>query len=117
VNTLHCWNSWDTGARYHLSYAHHIHISCLRSFYFPGVLVGPYLEYADYHDVVHETVFKQQKLKGHSGRNIPDGRKRVGYRKMIMGLIYLGVFVLFGGKYNYSCLIAPWFMQKPLLHR
>ncbi|KAK7471090.1 Lysophospholipid acyltransferase [Stygiomarasmius scandens] len=86
-------------------------------FYFPGVLVGPYLEYADYHDVVHETVFKQQKLKGHSGRNIPDGRKRVGYRKMIMGLIYLGVFVLFGGKYNYSCLIAPWFMQKPLLHR
>ena len=30
------------------------------------------------------------------------GRKLVAYTKMVVGLIYLGAFVVLGGKYNYS---------------
>ncbi|KAF5357589.1 hypothetical protein D9758_007471 [Tetrapyrgos nigripes] len=84
-------------------------------FYFPGVLVGPYLEYADYQDVVNEITFKERNIKGHKGRNVPDGRKRVGYRRMLMGLFYLGMFVVFHPSYNFSKLITPEFAAKPFV--
>ncbi|KAK7061370.1 MBOAT, membrane-bound O-acyltransferase family-domain-containing protein [Favolaschia claudopus] len=63
------------------------------SFYFPGILVGPYLDFNDYMDLINETLFKKLKAKGKNGRNVPSGRKRVAYRKMFSGLAYLGIFV------------------------
>ncbi|KAL0581244.1 Lysophospholipid acyltransferase [Marasmius crinis-equi] len=83
-------------------------------FYFPGFLVGPFLVYSDYVSLVHETVFKDQKIKGSRGRNIADGRKRVGYRKMVTGLAFLGIFIVFGGTYNYGALLTPEFAAKSL---
>ncbi|KAF7354960.1 hypothetical protein MSAN_01411100 [Mycena sanguinolenta] len=62
------------------------------SFYFPGILVGPYLDFVDYMDLINETLFKKLAVKGKNGRNVPSGRKRVAYRKMFFGLAYLGVF-------------------------
>jgi lysophospholipid acyltransferase len=50
-------------------------------------------------------------------RLIPDGRKRVAYQKMFMGLIYLGIFVVFGASYNFSTALTPWFASKSLLFR
>lgn len=51
------------------------------------------------------------------GRLVPRGRKRVAYRKMVMGLIYLGLYVVLGGQYNYSIAIQDWFAQKSFLYR
>ncbi|THH33641.1 hypothetical protein EUX98_g500 [Antrodiella citrinella] len=79
--------------------------------YFPGILVGPYLEFADYMSLVEGTIFKSVKaddLKD-SGRLVPKGRKRVAYRKLVVGLVYLGIFVVFGGQYNYSNAVQDWF--------
>ncbi|EKM59433.1 uncharacterized protein PHACADRAFT_249920 [Phanerochaete carnosa HHB-10118-sp] len=95
------------------------------SFYFPGLLVGPYLEFADYMDLIDGTRFKllekaddkQFKAVSIPGRLVPRGRKRVAYRKMIMGLIYLGLFVVLGGQYNFGIAVQDWFAQKSLLYR
>ena len=51
------------------------------------------------------------------GRLVTRGRKRVAYRKMVMGLVYLGLFVVFNGQYNYSVAVEDWFPNKSLLYR
>ncbi|TFK96340.1 MBOAT, membrane-bound O-acyltransferase family-domain-containing protein [Pterulicium gracile] len=83
------------------------------SFYFPGMLVGPYVVYSDYQALIDETMFKVEGVEGKTkqGMAIPIGRKRVAYRRLIMGLLYLAVYVMFITKYNYSLSLAPWFSQ------
>jgi lysophospholipid acyltransferase len=81
--------------------------------------VGPYLVYADYQALIDETLFKVEGVEGRTKRGlaIPIGRKRVAYRKMFMGFFYLGLFVVFGGSYNYSLSLTPWFAQLTLPRR
>jgi lysophospholipid acyltransferase len=67
-------------------------------------------------DLINETMFKNLQVKGKGGRSIPFGRKRVAYRKMFAGLVYLGIFVVFGS-WNYSISLTPWFMEQSLLYR
>ena len=69
--------------------------------------------------MVSEATFKKLETrdKVKARRLIPDGRKRVAYRKMFMGLIFLGVFVVFGGSHNFSAALTPWFASQPLLYR
>ncbi|KAJ7067923.1 endoplasmic reticulum protein [Mycena amicta] len=87
------------------------------SFYFPGMLVGPYLDFNGYMDLVNETIFKSLAVKGKGGRNMPDGRKRVAYRKMTIGLMYLGVFVVFGPNWSFQLTKTLWFKEQPLYIR
>lgn len=89
-------------------------------FYFPGFLVGPYLEYAAYDALVNETLFVTPKGKEKPfppGRRIPAGRKRVAYKRLAIGLAYLGLFVLYAGKYNYSVALQMWFGKKNKFYR
>ncbi|PSR73493.1 hypothetical protein PHLCEN_2v10785 [Hermanssonia centrifuga] len=51
------------------------------------------------------------------GRLVPRGRKRVAYRKMVMGLAYLGLFVVMGGQYNFGIATQDWFPKKSLIYR
>lgn len=89
------------------------------SFYFPGILVGPYLDFPEYRDLIGEVMFEdpQAKAKAKAGRKLPPGRKRVAYFKMFMGLVYLGLFVVCGGKLNYATALTPWFAGQPLIMR
>ncbi|KAI0092435.1 MBOAT, membrane-bound O-acyltransferase family-domain-containing protein [Irpex rosettiformis] len=95
------------------------------AFYFPGILVGPYLEFANYRALIDGSVFKIIEKESEArraavtipGRLVPRGRKRVAYRKMVTGLVYLGLFVFFGGQYNYSIAIQDWFPSKSILYR
>ncbi|KAG5731995.1 Lysophospholipid acyltransferase [Termitomyces sp. T112] len=89
------------------------------SFYFPGILVGPYLDLSEYRSLIHETVFDDDKVKEKTkgDKKLPSGRKRNAYGKMVMGLIYLGIFVVFGGNNNYSTALTPWFMEHQLFVR
>lgn len=88
-------------------------------FYFPGILVGPYLDLSEYRSLIHETMFDDDKVKERNkhGRKLPSGRKRNAYGKMVMGLIYLGIFVVFGGSNNYSTALTPWFTEHNLFVR
>lgn len=95
----------------------HATLTRARRFYFPGILVGPYLDYVDYMDLVNETMFKKLAVKGKNGRNVPAGRKRVAYRKMFFGLAYLGIFVVIGPTWNYGLAMTPWFVEQSMLYR
>ena len=80
--------------------------------------MGPYLDFASYMALVDESLFD---VKGKddkpSWRKLPSGRKRVAYRKFVMGLVFLGVFVTQGGKYNFAVSLEDWFAQKSLFYR
>ncbi|KAM6489062.1 hypothetical protein JOM56_015474 [Amanita muscaria] len=86
------------------------------AFYFPGILVGPYLDYQEYDDLVNEVTFKKLERTDKACRLIPNGRKRVAYRKLIKVLVFLGLFVVLGGSNNYSVMLTPWFASKRLLY-
>ena len=88
-------------------------------FYYPGILVGPHLDFTEYMELINETTFQnlQVKAKVKPGRRLPPGRKRAAYKKMFFGLVYLGVFVLYGGKYNYGAALTSEFMKHSLLMR
>jgi len=94
-------------------------------FYFPGFLVGPFLEYNAYASLVDGSLFKVTTSDGTStpvppsrkGRAIPDGRKRVAYKKGLFGLIYLVTFIVLAGTYNPQAMIPRSFQEKPLYFR
>lgn len=89
-------------------------------FYFPGMLVGPYLDFASYSSLIDETLFTTRKGKEKvptQGRRIPKGRKRVAYRKMVEGLGFLGLYVTLIGRFNFEVTLADWFETKSLLYR
>jgi len=92
---------------------------CHPRFYFPGLLVGPYLDFAEYMEVINETMFQLAHVKAvvKAGRTVPPGRKRVAYTKLLMGLSFLGVFVVLGPTYNFSTVLKPEFAKKNLISR
>lgn len=92
----------------------------MSSFYFPGLLVGPYLEYADYTNLIDESLFVSRKGKeteAGPSRRVPKGRKRVAYKKMVTGLIFLGLYVVLIGRFNFNVALEDWFMTKSLTYR
>ena len=94
------------------------HLHAIR-FYFPGILVGPYIDFSEYIELINETASRdaQVKAKVKSGRRLPPGRKRAAYTKIFFGLVYLVAFVLYNGKYNYQVALKPEFMKHSLLMR
>lgn len=100
-----------------------LHVLIVISFYFPGMLVGPYLEFADYMNLIEGTVFKSllkddEKAGKLSARQlIPKGRKRVAYRRGLLGLVLLGVFVVFGGTHTYAAAVTEKFRKMDLIQR
>ncbi|KAI5124885.1 hypothetical protein M0805_007315 [Coniferiporia weirii] len=91
------------------------------SFYFPGFLVGPYLDFTSYASLIDESLFSTKKVNGkevaNGGRRVPKGRKRVAYRKLVLGLAFLGMYVTQSGKFSYAVALQGWFLQKGLLYR
>jgi lysophospholipid acyltransferase len=117
-NSHRCLNFWDTRKSKITSLCDCEADTPLHPrFYFPGILVGPYLEYTEYMDLISEAPFQGPEFKTKLGRKIPPGRKRVAYRKMFMGLLYLGLFVVFGGSFNFGVALAPWFLTKSFGYR
>ncbi|KDQ65032.1 hypothetical protein JAAARDRAFT_28695 [Jaapia argillacea MUCL 33604] len=90
------------------------------AFYFPGVLVGPYLEFNSYQSLIDESLFKSAQspnLDSKKKRAVPDGRKRVAYGKMVKGLVFLGLYIFLYGSFNYTVVTAAWFQKKSLWYR
>ena len=89
-------------------------------FYFPGTLVGPYTEYATYASLIDGSLFEPREGQGENGvpvKRVPHGRKRVAYNRMLSGLGFLGLFVLFGSKHAYDTVLADAWLQKSFLNR
>jgi lysophospholipid acyltransferase len=86
------------------------------SLYFPGVLVGPYLEFATYSSLVDGTLFD---VTGGSEprKPIPTGRKRTAYRKMLFALAYLGIYMGLSPKISFHTSVTDWFLEQSLPYR
>ncbi|KAI0254231.1 MBOAT-domain-containing protein [Lactifluus subvellereus] len=86
------------------------------SLYFPGVLVGPYLEYATYSSLTDGTPFD---VTGGSEprRQIPNGRKRTAYRKLLFALGYLGVYMGVAPQISFHTAVTDWFLEQGLPYR
>jgi lysophospholipid acyltransferase len=67
--------------------------------------------------LIDESLFAAAEGRTKPGRAIPTGRKRVAYVKMVKGLVYLGLFVVLGGSFNYGVALSPWFADMRLLYR
>ena len=103
------------------------HLSQLSSrFYFPGFLVGPYLTYNEYQALVTGSLYKDaekhelnvvNEADHLSQRLVPHGRKRVAYRKMFTGLLYLALFVLFYPECNFQLTVTDEFEARTLISR
>lgn len=96
------------------------HDRSMLSFYFPGLLVGPYSEYTSYLAVVNETSFitaKGKEKENTSGRRVPSGRKRIAYSKMTTGLLFLGAYVFLIGRFNFTVVLDDWFVTRSFLFR
>ncbi|KAI0751447.1 MBOAT-domain-containing protein [Daedaleopsis nitida] len=96
------------------------------AFYFPGFLVGPYLTYNEYQALVTGSLYKAAEKREEDAVNetnhltkrlVPHGRKRVAFRKMFAGLVYLALFVLFWPEFNYSLLVEDQFESRRLISR
>lgn len=83
-------------------------------FYFPGVLVGPYLDFTEYTGLVNGNTFSKDPESKHDS---PRGRKRAAYSKMATGFAFLGAFVLFHGTMNYNTALTQDFARKNFVSR
>ncbi|KZP15136.1 MBOAT-domain-containing protein [Athelia psychrophila] len=86
------------------------------AFYFPGFLVGPYLDFKSYMSLIDESIYAGAAAP-ENGRKVPKGRKRVAYRKMATGLAFLALFVTMGGSWNFGVAVQDWFKQRGWLYR
>jgi len=93
-------------------------IICLHRLYFPGVLVGPYLEYATYSSLVNGTLVDEAAGGGPEAcRPIRNGRKRTAYRKMLFALGYLGIYMGVAPKISFHTAVTDWFLEQSLPYR
>lgn len=70
------------------------------------------MDYVTYDSLVLGTIYKnappghddpQAKLK----RRVPHGRKRVAYLHLVIGLAFLGIYAVYGGRAAYSRILSP----------
>lgn len=86
-------------------------------FYFPGILVGPSVEFTYYDQLVTGKLFASAPAVNGSGRRVPEGRKRVAYQKFLLGLFFLAVFAVAGGNMDYDRILEPQFRQRGFILR
>jgi len=86
------------------------------------MLIGPSLDYVTYDSLVLKTIYNitppgqddsQAKLK----RRVPHGRKRVAYLHLIIGLAFLGIYAIYGGRAAYQRVLTPAWYSWSLLSR
>lgn len=79
------------------------------AFYFPAVLVGHSSDLNTYLALTRGTIFDECK-EDDAKRHVPRGRKRVAYKRGLLGLVFLGLYTLLSPMFNfYRVLQDDWF--------
>ncbi|KAG8856794.1 lysophospholipid acyltransferase [Tulasnella sp. 330] len=89
-------------------------------FYFPAFLIGPALTYADYMAWINETSFQKSGAgpsNSQDKQRIPSGRKRVALQKLVLGLVGIGYYAVYGSKFGYDIMLTGEWKQNPLWYR
>jgi lysophospholipid acyltransferase len=84
--------------------------SLIRSFFFPAFLIGPSFEYSAYDSLVTGTIYSTPPpgipAALNQGKRTPYGRKRVAYLHLIIGLAFLGLYAVYGGRAGYDRILS-----------
>lgn len=67
--------------------------------------------------LVNETLYEGAKTDPNGSKRVPAGRKRVAYQKLFFGLIALGLYAVYGSKFNYTVMLTSWWTAKPIWYR
>jgi lysophospholipid acyltransferase len=88
-------------------------------FYFPGILVGPTVEYVYYEQLVSGQLFVSNPNSGVKGerKRVPEGRKRVAYTKLLLALVFLGFYAVAGPSMDYTRILEPAYLEKSFFSR
>jgi lysophospholipid acyltransferase len=88
-------------------------------FYFPGILVGPSVEYVYYEQLVSGALFapNPNAIVKSERKRVPEGRKRVAYTKLLLALFFLGLYAVGGSNLDYDRVLEPAFMEKSFFGR
>lgn len=91
--------------------------------FFPSLMVGPAFDYADYRQWIDTTMFNvsetmdpAKKPPVRKKRKIPRSGTPATFKALI-GLVWIGLFVFFGGKYGTEHLTSDSYMQYNFIHR
>jgi len=50
-------------------------------------------------------------------KRVPKGRKRVAYQKMLIGILNLALFAVWGASFDYRVILQDWWLTKSFLFR
>ena len=78
-----------------------LNASTARSFYFPGVLIGPSTRFVDYR------AWSTGTLYGSSTNSPPAGRIQASLFELLTGIAYMAVWATLSPRFDYSNLISP----------
>jgi hypothetical protein len=76
------------------------------------MLIGPSLDYVTYDSLVLKTIYSttppgQDDPRAKLKRRVPYGRKRVAYLHLVLGLAFLGIYAVYGGRAAYQRVLTP----------
>lgn len=97
------WHSWVMRMRYfQTKFQRRVQLTpCLQTrFYFPAMLVGHSSDMNTYLALTDGTLFNSTKEED-AKRHVPRGRKRVAYKRGLLGLAYIGFYSVIGPFFNY----------------
>jgi len=83
------------------------------------LIVGPYLDYAGYIEVVSGSLYEKPSVKTliELGQQFPPGRRRAALSKFVLGTAFLATFIMFSNDYKYEVVLEDSFLAKPLWKR
>ena len=90
------------------------------SFFFPAVLVGPSFDYSTYDALVLHKIYDitppdMDDSQGKMKTREPFGRRRVAMLHLVLGLVFLGVYAVYGGRASYERILTPvWYSWGPI---
>jgi lysophospholipid acyltransferase len=94
---------------------HTKHSYLLCRFYFPAILVGHSSDLNTYLALTRGTLFNTCKDED-AKRHVPKGRKRVAYKRGLLGLVFLLTFSALSPLFNYHRILKDeWFTYNVII--
>ena len=77
------------------------------------------MEYVYYEQLVSGTLFAPDPnaVVKSERKRVPEGRKRVAYTKLLLALVFLGLYAVVGASLDYDLVLEPAFMKKSFFGR
>jgi len=91
------------------------------SFFFPSLLAGPAFTFSSYQAFTSRSLFMKEveaKASGPAaGTTVPPGRKTKALKRLATGIVFLGIYSVYGWQFGFHQLLEPGFVASNSLPR